>query len=170
MKQPKAAQVGCFLPYNLHNTPSPFSTARCPRLISLTVRHLSSRQRRLHPRSQTCTYPANAMVIRSSAIKILTASSTPCCPLYCPNHQFLLITQISFFQTYCKSPYRHSTHEHKISTQCQCFENITTPSYTTIECDRNLAFGNGSTISKAIKCCRDTLIMVSKFNMKTDSA
>jgi hypothetical protein len=34
------------------------------------------------------THPANAMVIRNSAIKILTASSTPCWPLYCSNNQF----------------------------------------------------------------------------------
>jgi hypothetical protein len=96
------------------------------------------------------------MVIRNSAIRILTASSTPCWPLYCPNHQ-LPSSLVSFVATHSKSPYRHSSHKHKISTQRQCLENVTTPSHTTVECDWYFAFGNRSTISKAIECRRDAL-------------
>ena len=49
------------------------------------------------PSVPICTHPANAMVIRNSAIRILTASSTPCCPLYCSNYQSLLT---SFYLNY----------------------------------------------------------------------
>ena len=75
---------------SLHNTPSPFNTARCPLLISFTVRHLATRQQLILSIVQTYTNPANAMVIRNSAIKILIASSTPCCPLYCQTYQSFL--------------------------------------------------------------------------------
>jgi hypothetical protein len=146
---------------SLQSTPSPFNTARCPLLISLTVRHLRSRQHESPPSLQGYTHPANAMVIRNSAMRILTASSTPCCPLYCPDHQFFspLVYPI---RTYSKSPYRYPSHEYEIGTQCQCLEDITAPSYATVECDWYLAFGDRCTISKAIERCWDTLERISR--------
>ena len=78
-------------------------------------------------------------------------------PLILPELSVFTRSYLCFVAAYSKSPYRHSSHEHKIGTQRQCLEDITTPSHATVECDRYLAFCDGSTVSKAIERCRDAL-------------